>query len=127
MTILGIDYGRAKIGLAIAPTTLAAPLKVMPVSDWADALKKVEQVVVDEQIETVVVGVSEGDMGKEQIKFSQELQDLLDIPVEIQDEGLSTYDAQVMSRAAGISQKKRHDLEDAFAATIMLQSWLDAN
>lgn len=124
--ILGIDYGRAKIGLARAEGTLAEPWRVIRVSSEQDALKKVEQVVQVEQVAQVVVGVSEGEMGEEQKRFATELAQVLAVPVETQDEGLSTQDAQVMARTAGIPQKKRQKLEDAYAATIMLQSWLEA-
>ena len=123
--ILGIDYGRAKIGLARAEGTLADPWKVIKINGWEDALEKVEQVVKVEQVEQVVVGVSEAEMGLEQERFVKDLENRLAIPVQTQDEALSTQDAQALSITSGQGPKKRRELEDAYAAAIMLQSWLD--
>lgn len=125
MKILGIDYGRAKVGLAIAEGGFASPLSVAKVKSWEDAVRKVEDVVTVENVENVVVGVAEGKMAKEQEKFAQTLAIALSVPVDIQDETLSTQDAQEMAISGGVPQKKRRKLEDAYAATIMLQSWLD--
>ena len=50
---------------------------------------------------------------------------MLNVPVETFDETLSTQDAQRMSKEAGIKQKRRHLMEDAYAAAIMLQNFLD--
>ncbi len=124
--ILGIDYGRAKIGLAYATSSLAAPLKVVQVSSWEDALDKVAQVVKLEEAEKVVVGISENEMGEEQQRFASELQALINRPVETWDEGLSTQDAQQAAIEAGIPREKRKNLEDAFAAALVLQSYLDS-
>lgn len=125
MKILGIDYGRAKIGLAIAEGPLSAPLKVVWVDNWKDALEKILKEIETEQPEIVVVGVSEGKMGQEQEQFAQSLSNKLAIPVERQEETLSTQEAQHLAREAGIPLLKRRKMEDAYAAAVMLQSWLD--
>jgi putative Holliday junction resolvase len=52
---------------------------------------------------------------------------MISIPVVTFDETLSTKEAQILSKEAGIGQKKRHQMEDAYAATIMLQNFLDFN
>ena len=124
---LGVDYGRRKIGLAIADGPLAEPLKVVRVSPVGGVVSEVARVVEVENVEKVVVGISEGVMGEESKDFSLSLSRELDIPVETFDETLTTQDAQKMAIEAGISRKKRKSLEDAFAATLMLQSYLDAN
>ncbi len=127
MKTLGIDYGRAKVGLAIGVGSLSEPLKVIRVNSFEDAVEKVIQVIKVEQVEQVVVGVSEGEMGKESKEFSLSLSKTLKIPIETFDETLSTQDAQTLSQQSGMSRKKRHEMEDAFAASVMLQSYLDTN
>jgi len=47
-------------------------------------------------------------------------------PVETFDETLSTYNAQRASIEAGMKRKKRKDMEDAYAATLILQGYLDS-
>lgn len=114
MRILGIDYGRSKIGLAIAEGSLAEPWKVVKPGD-------VKGILEQEKFDKIVVGVSEGVMGEESKKFAEALS------AETFDETLSTQDAQRLSREAGINQKKRRGMEDAFAASIMLQNYLDTH
>ncbi len=125
--ILGIDYGRVKIGLSLGEGLFASPYKVLKVSSWDETIKKLEDEINQEKIEKVVVGISEGDMSKEQLEFVSAFSKVINIPVITWDEGLSTQDAQLMAREAGMSRVKLKRLEDAFAATIMLQSWIDSN
>jgi len=126
MKILGIDYGRSKVGLAIAEGTLSAPLKVIRVKSFDDAVVKVIQVIKVEQVEKVVVGVSEGIMGEESKKFASQLTvHGSRFTVDLFDETLTSLDAQTRALEAGIGQKKRREMEDAYAASIMLQNYLD--
>jgi len=125
MKILGIDYGRKKIGLAFAEGKLAQPYGVIRYKDIKILSEKIKKITIEQKAEKVVVGVSEGKMGIESKNFSLGLRKILKIPLETFDETLSTHEAQQLSREAGIGRKKRHTLEDAFAATVMLQSYLD--
>lgn len=128
MKILGIDYGKRKIGLAIGQGGLSEPLKVIRVESFEDAIKKVKTEIEQQNPEKVVVGISEGEMGSESKKFEETLHSyFLDLPFDFFDETLTSQDAQRLSREAGISRKKRRALEDAFAASIMLQSYIDEN
>lgn len=119
MKILGIDYGRKKVGLAIADGILAEPHKVLRVANFDDAVQKVKQVLQVLQVDRVVVGVSEGAMAEESKSFAEK------IGAETFDETLTSQDAQRLSIEAGISRKKRRGMEDAYAAALMLQNYLD--
>lgn len=119
MFILGVDYGRKKIGLAIAEASLAEPLGVV------NSLAEVKKIIQTKNIEKVVVGVSEGRSAKEAKEFGRKLQQESGLKIVFQDETLSTHEAQTFSQAAGMKRKKRRQLEDAFAATLILQSYLD--
>ena len=125
MKILGIDYGRSKIGLAISTGLLAEPLKVIRYYDINKLYESLKKIISEEKIEKVILGVSEGEMGNESKQFGFDLEKIIDIPVENYDETLSTYDAQRLSIESGMSRKRRKLNEDAFAATVMLQSYLD--
>lgn len=126
MKLLGIDYGRAKVGIALAEGFLSDPLVTIRVSSFQDALVKVKEITEKEKPDQIVVGISEGVMGEEQMQFVRKLAKIVTIPVNVWDEGLSTRDAQRLSLEAGISRTKRQKLEDAFAAAVMLQSYLDS-
>lgn len=127
MKILGVDYGRKKIGLALADGLLSEPWKVIRFERSEEALEKIKSEIIIENIEKVVIGVSEGEMGRESERFSLSLGEQIKIPTETFDETLSTHEAQEKAIAAGIKRKKRRALEDAFAAAIMLQSYLDTH
>jgi putative holliday junction resolvase len=127
MHILGIDYGRRKIGIAIGETEsrLAQPYMVIRSSKQEEAIKKVEQVIQVERVGKVVVGVSEGEMEKETRVFGRLLQEKVGVPVSFHDETLTTHEAQELSIKAGIRRKKRKGMEDAYAASVMLQNYLE--
>lgn len=124
MIILGVDYGRSKIGLAIADGPLAEPLSVVKVKSLADAVEKVARVAEVEKVDNVIVGISENQMANEQRGFARRLRER-GLPVEEWDETLSTQDAQSMAIASGAGPKKRRETEDAYAACLVLQSYLD--
>ncbi len=109
MKMLGIDYGRKKIGLAIGDTDLrlAEPLKVIKFEDLETLIEQLGQVVQKEKVEQVVMGVSEGEMAKETREFGGLLQKKLEVPVKYQDETLTTHEAQRLSIESGIKRKKK--------------------
>lgn len=126
MPTLGIDYGKKKIGLAIANGPLAEPLKVVRFKSEGEAIEKVRKAVEVEKVDKVVVGISEGKMGHESKNFSLSLREKLGIPVETFDETLTTREAQKLAIEAGLQRKKRKKLEDAYAAALILQGYLDS-
>ena len=123
---MGIDFGRAKIGLAISEGFLAEPYSVIRYEQEKELLEKIKVLVDKEKIDKVVVGVSEGKSAEEATSFGEKLREL-GLEVIFFDETLSTVSAQELSREAGMKRKKRKALEDAFAASVMLQSFLDSN
>ena len=127
MQILGIDYGRKKIGLAFGNTEarLAEPLRILRDEDIKILSQKIGEIVKEYNIEKIVVGISEGEMAKETKEFGKKLEENLKVPVIFQDETLTTQDAQKFAIEAGINRKKRKLLEDAYSAAIILQTYLD--
>jgi len=125
MRILGIDYGRSKIGISIADGPLAEPMEVIRYSNIEILEDRLRDIVNKNGIKKVIVGVSEGQMAKESRKFALTIGRKLATPVETYDETLSSQDAKRLSIEAGISHKKRLKMEDAYAATIILQNYLN--
>lgn len=127
MKILGIDFGLRKIGLSIGVSGFAEPLKVIRYKDTEDLIEKVLQVLQVEQVERVVVGVSDGQMAEMTKDFVKAMQPFIHQTIILHDENFSTKEAIRLSIEAGINRKKRKGMEDAYAATIMLQNYLDSN
>ena len=127
MKILGIDYGRKKIGLSFSEGKIASPLGVIKFEDWKSFKERLIKIITEEGVEKIVIGVSEGKMAEEIKKFGERLSSEISIPIEYFDETLSTHQAQELSRESGMKKNKRLALEDAYAASVMLQSYLDNN
>jgi len=125
MRILGVDFGLRKTGFAIADGSLSEPYIVFRYRDLGVLKKKVKDIVQKEKIGKVVVGVSENRMAEKTRVFWKEMEKNLDIPIVFQDETLSTKRAQLKSIEAGVRRKKRKEMEDAYAAALILQDYLD--
>ncbi|MFZ3301161.1 MAG: Holliday junction resolvase RuvX [Microgenomates group bacterium] len=127
MKLLGIDYGRKKIGVAISFGKLSEPLQVIRYKDYSKMIDHIKRIVERQKIEKVIVGISEGEMADESKKFASQLADSNSpFTVEFFDETLSSHDAIEMSIASGMGRKRRKEMEDAFAASIMLQNYIDS-
>ncbi len=128
MRYLGVDYGLKKVGLAISEGQVASPLKVVSISSLKDGVEKVSHEIKKEQIQRVVIGVSDGKMGKISRQFASELKKRYateQVEVIEVDETLSSKDAQSLMITLGVSQKERRE-EDAYSAMLILQQFLDS-
>jgi putative pre-16S rRNA nuclease len=83
------------------------------------------------QADRIVVGLplrmdgTEGPAAAAARKFVQRLQAVVSVPVEVQDERLSTAEAERSLIAADMRRRRRRAVRDAVAAAIMLQTYLD--
>jgi putative Holliday junction resolvase len=125
MNILCIDYGQKKVGLAFASGPLADPYLVIRYQAQAELVVKIKQIIQKESIGQLVIGVSERDIASLSQEFGELLHLETGIPVDYIDETLTSFDARERAIAAGIGRKKRQQNEDAYAAAIMLQTYLD--
>ncbi len=125
MRILGVDFGEAKVGLAYASGFLAEPLEVFRYRDEKELFDKIRKLVEREKIEKIIVGVSEGKSAQKSKNFAKKLKEFVHIPTEFEDETLTSEEANKKAIEAGIKRSKRKSMEDAYAATIILQNWLD--
>jgi putative holliday junction resolvase len=129
--ILGIDFGRARIGLAISDELrlLAHPLETIP-ADKTSA-QRIAEIVRSRKIDKVVVGMPRkmsGEIGKaanEALDFANKLRARISCPVETWDERLTTVAAERALRDAGKKTRHTRGLVDQVAAQMILQSYLD--
>lgn len=126
MKYLGIDYGRSKIGLAMSDGRLAEPYQVIRYKDYDKMIDHIGRIVEKQKVEKIIIGMSENEMGEEIKKFASILGSNISVSVEFSDETLSSHDAIEMSIASHMGRKKRKEMEDAFAASIMLQNYIDS-
>lgn len=105
---------------------LAAPLTVIHAETREELLEKAHKIIIEEKPEKFVVGLSENVIAAEAEHFGRDLEALSGVKVNFTDETLSTFDAKQLAIAADMRRKKRHDLEDAFAAAVFLQQYVDS-
>lgn len=124
MKYLGVDFGLRRIGLATSEGNLASPLKIVETRNLDDAVSKMIQVIEAEEINQVIVGMPEGKTGQLVKKFIKTLQGK-GIDIVSADETLSSQNATSLMVEMGKPQKKRAS-NDAFAAALILQQFLDS-
>lgn len=133
MRALGIDYGTARIGLAISDELGITVRPYNVLSRTKDVIEQIGLIVQNEKVETVVVGMPYDLRGRvtestERVKkFAEKLRQALPCDVEEWDEALSSRKAVERMVEAGIKKSKRREkgMTDAWAAAIILQEWLD--
>ena len=132
--VLGLDLGDARIGLAISDDArrLAVPLGTVRTGAPGD-VKAIAELVRENDVTLLVVGHPlnmSGDAGERAHhaeRFANALTGFLQIPVELHDERLSSVEADRALRESGAGGRERRRSIDRSAATVILQSWLDAH
>lgn len=124
MNILGIDYGKKRIGLAWVQSGLdvVLPFGQITMQDTHSTIRELADLISKENIDKVVVGLPLGMEGEENEntervrKFVGELEKQIEIPVEFFDERFSSRQADAMGGDASRDEK---------AAMVILQSYID--
>ena len=133
MTILGVDFGLQRTGLAFSPegTGMAFPGPVLTGSE-DDVVRQVAQEAESRGATQIVVGLpqnmdgSESEMSANAQIFAARLAEVVSADVVTWDERLTSRQADRAMLAGNLSRKKRKQRIDSLAAQIMLQSYLDA-
>lgn len=134
MRYLGLDLGSKTLGMALSDASglIASPYQVIRHNEnYEQLLSEVKRVVEGKNVQEIVLGLPKnmnntiGEKGNLSLLFKSQLEDLLKIPVHLQDERLTTVEAQNILLKQDASRKKRKQVIDEVAATIILQSYLD--
>jgi len=131
--ILAIDPGTRRVGLAITDETraIATPLKAIDRTSWKKLLSEIKAVIGSYDAAAVVVGLPINTDGSESF-MSQEARDIarklglsLEIPVYLQDERVTSYEARGRLWDQGVPPSKTKQFVDSEAAAIILTDFLD--
>ena len=135
MRALGLDLGQKRVGVAISDSagTLAMPIEVVARrGDRQREHQAIADLVEEWEAEIVVVGLPynmDGSVGPMARKYGSEakaLGDTLSVPVVLYDERLTTVSAERALMDQNMNARDRRQVVDKVAASVMLQSWLDA-
>ena len=151
--ILALDYGRARIGLAIADnqTRLAKPLATLERINRNEDMRRLRELVREQGVTQIIVGLplrldgSRGEMAKEASRFAERVRKQIGVPIEMVDERLTSWEAQRLLEEEGgramntparvalgrnsASEKRQSKAQgkmtvDAVAAAVMLKEYL---
>jgi len=134
MRVLAVDPGAKRIGLAISDPggVIARPLTVVRhVAREIDAAT-IASIASENEVGEIVVGQSFDEEGRPTLegrraaRLAAAIRKQTDIPVVMWDEAFSTSTASEAVRELGVSRGKRRTHLDELAATVILQSYLEA-
>jgi putative holliday junction resolvase len=142
--ILAVDYGRARIGLAIAESLqgIAQPLGTLERTNRNQDMRRLRELVRDNAVKLILVGLplrldgTHGEMAQETQRFAQRMRKQIGVAVEMADERLTSWEAERLleeefgrksKQIDGASKKKdaAKFTVDSVAATIVLRGYLE--
>ncbi|SDU00553.1 putative holliday junction resolvase [Verrucomicrobium sp. GAS474] len=133
MSVLALDYGTKRIGVAVSDTTrsLARPLPFLPAEPFGALVKALRGIVAEHKVETIVVGMprnmdgSYGEAAQKVRAFIAHLARTIVTPIQTVDERLSTVQAGRYLHEAGHKAKDQRTKIDSASAAVLLQAYLD--
>ena len=133
MVVLALDIGETRIGIAVSSRDgkMAMPVKVLPAAEVTGMAKTFRYLVEDYEPDILVSGrplTMAGEPGPQAERVAavaQKIADELDLPLEFEDERLSSQEAKRILREQGLNEKQMRGKIDIIAASLFLQTWLD--
>ena len=133
--VLGLDVGSRTIGVAVSdPLWITAQgLETIRRENKRKDFAKLADVIIAYQVAEIIVGYplrlngAEGTQSEKMQAFAEELRRHFKLPVHLWDERLTSREAHRVLKEAEISIEKRAKAVDRLAATLILQSWMDAH
>ena len=133
MIYLGLDLGSKTLGLSISDKTslIATSLEVIRYSNNEELFNRLDEVVYNRHVDAFVLGNPlnlDGSMSTRSeitLEFKKLLEERYNKEVIMQDERLSTVEAERMLINNDTKRKNRKKVIDKIAATIILQGYLD--
>ncbi len=131
--LAGLDLGTKTIGVAVSDgmMTIASPLETIKRTKFGADAARLFEITAHREVAGIVLGLprnmdgSEGPRAQSTRAFVRNLERLTDLPITYWDERLSTVAAERALLEADTSRKRRAEVIDNIAASIILQGLLD--
>ena len=135
MNYLAIDLGDKRTGLAVGDNIvrIVQPITVLETPLGEQLVHEIQSVIAEHGIDCIVMGLplnmdgSESQRSKLTQTFAEKLQESIHIPIEFQDERLTSAAAEELLNQSGKTHKQKKKLRDALAAAEILKDFLHAN
>lgn len=133
--VLAIDLGRKRVGVAVSDELGITARALPPVirSNWKELLSSLSEIVLRFDARMLVIGLplrldgTEGDAASDARRVARNLELSLGLPVRMQDERLTSKDAEGNLRAEGYADRDVKSRVDGEAARLILLDFLSGN
>ena len=137
MRIMGLDYGTKTVGVALSDELgiTAQPIRTIErksENKLRKTLAEIESIIEEYKVTFVVLGYPKnmnntiGSRAKATEEFKEHIERRTGLPVDLQDERLTTVESERILMESGVRREHRKEYVDKMAAAIILQSYLDA-
>ena len=131
--IVALDPGTKRVGLAVSDVdrVIATPLAIIQRTSWKKLLLQVKDTLAEFDAAALIVGLpynfdgTESEMTAEAREMARKFSLSLDVPVFLQDERATTYEARGRLWKSGIEKDEMRRVLDSEAAAIILTDLLD--
>ena len=124
-TVLGIDFGNTRIGLALGKNGICVPLKIIQAKNWNTALVTIKKVIDENYISFIVLGMPKQNNLVIK-KFYEFLKENLNIKIQLWDESFTSKEALEYAIKVGYSKKSRKYI-DNISAYMILERYFESN
>lgn len=125
MQLLGIDYGKVYVGLALASADFPSPLKVIQSKSDSHKIDEIKKICLQEKIDKIIIGKGSGQLENHIRGFVKKLQKEINTEIILIDETFTSNRALEEMLSLDISKNKRRELEHAYAAVLLIKSYLN--
>ncbi|MBE7028275.1 MAG: Holliday junction resolvase RuvX [Ruminococcaceae bacterium] len=135
MRLMGIDYGDARIGIALSDLLQITAQGYTTLKNTQDesVFDEIQKIIKEKEVGKIILGLpknmdnTEGFRAKATYEFAEKLKEYTDKEIVFWDERLSTVAAQTYMNTMDIRGKKRKGLVDTIAAALILENYMKTN
>ncbi len=135
---IGLDYGTKTVGVAVSDSLGITAQGVETITRKSNkklrqTLARIEELIAEYQVCKIILGLpknmdnSLGERAEETIEFQEMLKKRTGLDVELWDERLTTVQSEYILKQGGVRREHRKERIDWMAATLILQSYMDAH
>ena len=132
MRYMGLDLGTKTLGISLSNGVIASVYGTLRHDEEYDRIaNEVKDLAIEKKVDVIVLGFPKnmnntiGERAEITLEFRKKLEELTNLPVELEDERLTSVVANNVLINADTSRKKRKERVDGMASVIILQSYLD--
>ncbi|HEX8749180.1 MAG TPA: Holliday junction resolvase RuvX [Pyrinomonadaceae bacterium] len=130
--LLSLDLGRKRVGVAVSDELwlTVRPLEALPRTNWKKLLRQISEIAGSFDAQALVLGLplrmdgTEGEEAQEARRLARNFELSLNLPVFMQDERLTSREAETGLREEGFSHEDLRERVDSRAAAIILEDFI---